>query len=226
MTRSAFNQSVTALALSLCVAAVVVLALPGQSVARRPNALCPPAGKTHLARGPHACTKSGRTSKSTPRGRAQPTAAGRRPNHTAGKHRTAKRQATRKRSARGRAKSPAAKSLTPALCEDGSAPPLAGNGSFSCDDESEPACENGSRPVTSSDGSHLVCEASGHGGESEALCEDGSSPLPAGNGHFSCDDESEPMCEDGTEPTLSSGQASLVCDVGPSKIGASFESVG
>jgi hypothetical protein len=44
-----------------------------------------------------------------------------------------------------------------ATCEDGSAPVMAGDGSFSCDDESAPGCENGSVPTLSSDRSTLVC---------------------------------------------------------------------
>ena len=46
-----------------------------------------------------------------------------------------------------------AQASLPATCEDGSAPVRAGDGSFSCDDESDPDCSNGSIPALSSDGS-------------------------------------------------------------------------
>ncbi len=44
-----------------------------------------------------------------------------------------------------------------ATCEDGSIPLRAGDGSFSCRDESAPGCENGSTPTLSSDRSTLLC---------------------------------------------------------------------
>jgi hypothetical protein len=47
-----------------------------------------------------------------------------------------------------------------AACEDGSTPGQAGDGTFSCDDESEPTCENGSEPTLSSDGTTLLCNVS------------------------------------------------------------------
>lgn len=47
-----------------------------------------------------------------------------------------------------------------AACEDGSTPSQSGEGSFSCDDESEPTCENGSEPTLSNDGTNLLCNVS------------------------------------------------------------------
>lgn len=44
-----------------------------------------------------------------------------------------------------------------AECEDGSAPERSGDGSFACEDESQPSCPDGSRPTPSDDGSMLVC---------------------------------------------------------------------
>jgi hypothetical protein len=51
-----------------------------------------------------------------------------------------------------------------ASCEDASAPErVAGNGAYGCGDGSRPACEGGSQPTLSDDGSMLVCLT--HGGE-------------------------------------------------------------
>jgi hypothetical protein len=50
-------------------------------------------------------------------------------------------------------------SSTEALCEDSSSPVSASDGSISCDDKSEPACENGSTPMLSATSSTLLCEA-------------------------------------------------------------------
>jgi len=52
---------------------------------------------------------------------------------------------------------------TEARCEDASSPVSAGDGQFSCDDESEPVCEDGSEPTPSSDGSRLLCDAGAPG---------------------------------------------------------------
>src|SRR5262249_28200721 len=62
-----------------------------------------------------------------------------------------------------KAKKPAAKApapapkLTPAVCEDGSAPARTASGSFSCEDGSAPACEDGSEPVRPSSSSAPMC---------------------------------------------------------------------
>jgi len=47
--------------------------------------------------------------------------------------------------------------FTPALCADGTAPTSLGEGSFSCDDGSEPGCKDGATPVIAADGASLVC---------------------------------------------------------------------
>jgi hypothetical protein len=47
----------------------------------------------------------------------------------------------------------------PPICEDESVPARAGDGSYACDDGSEPECEDGSSPTLSSDGSALICNA-------------------------------------------------------------------
>lgn len=56
--------------------------------------------------------------------------------------------------------SPASSSGLPeAVCLDGNTPLLSGDGSFSCQDGSEPTCEPGASAAPSSDGSVLLCEA-------------------------------------------------------------------
>jgi hypothetical protein len=87
--------------------------------------------------------------------------------------RRAKRTHTKTGAKRGSHGSKAGE-LVPAVCEDGNAPVLGAEGSFSCEDGSEPLCENGATPKRSSDGKSLVCavasepEASG----GEAQCEE------------------------------------------------------
>jgi hypothetical protein len=110
-----------------------------------------------------------------------------------------------------------APSQSEAVCEDGSAPIQAGDGSFSCVDESQPVCENGSVPTLSSSGTTLVCgaEPSVDSGVSEVTCEDGTAPVLGGDGYYSCVGSSGPGCEGTTVPTLSNGNWTSVCDVAP-----------
>jgi hypothetical protein len=127
------------------------------------------------------------------------------------KHAVGKRKKKSKHNSSER--TPAASTSPPATCEDASAPIPGGDGSYSCEDGSEPACASGVEPVRSSDGSKLLCpiETGAGQGAAVAICEDESSPLPAGGGSYSCDDGgSEPECEDGSSPTLSSA-STLVC---------------
>jgi hypothetical protein len=62
-----------------------------------------------------------------------------------------------------KAKKPAAKpsapapKLTPAECEDGSAPVRSASGSYGCEDGSEPACEDGSEAIRPSAASAPMC---------------------------------------------------------------------
>jgi hypothetical protein len=75
-----------------------------------------------------------------------------------------------------------APALAGAVCEDGSAPARAKGGSFSCDDGSEPTCENGAIPTRSGNGKTLVCpiifEEETSSGETE--CEEDTSGCSAG----------------------------------------------
>jgi len=210
MIASVPSRSIVVLALCAA-AAMALLALPGRSSAQVRNAPCAGAGTVDPPRAPHACVRSAHASKG--RAHAQPTARGRHPRHTAANRRAAKRRRAHG-PAKKRARPSTPVSLIPAICEDASRPLSTGGGRFSCDDESEPSCEDGSPPTPSRDGTRLECKVSARAGASEASCEDGSAPVPAGEGQPSCDDESEPACEDGTAPTPSS-DSSLVCDAGP-----------
>jgi hypothetical protein len=212
MARSLPSRSpIAALALALFIAAVAtLLALSPQPTAQARKAACPSSSAAHARRSHHACKQSKHTPKATRKSRPHA--------HSRVKVHRLKRVAGGKKAAKRKpagttAKPPAEANLTPAICEDGSSPVRARDGSFSCADESEPGCENGSAPAPSSDGASLVCGAArtGASGSSDATCEDGSAPLHGGDGSFSCADGSEPTCEDGSEPTLT-GDGALYCD--------------
>ncbi len=195
------------LALALSTAAIValLLALSPQAMAQARRASCPSGLTAHSKRGSSACARARLLSRPSrkSRGHSDSKVKGHHSKHSKkGKHKTkAKSKATSGTHA-----------LTPALCEDGSAPANEGGGSFSCADESEPTCSNGSTPVLSSNGQKLLCAVkAGGSAQTEAVCEDGSAPVPAGQGSFSCDDESMPVCEDGSIPAPSSSGSTLVC---------------
>jgi hypothetical protein len=204
------SRSLTAvLAVALSMAAIVLLLLLSpQALAH--NAACPSPLAIHLKHGTHACVQAKGAAKPAHRGRAHAHA---RPN-VKGHHSRYGAKKGKKKAAR---KKPPAHSQTPAVCGDGSTPVSEGGGSFSCADESEPECLNGSVPVLSSNHSALVCEVkAGAPSQSEAACEDGSAPIQAGDGSFSCVDESQPVCENGSIPTPSSSGTTLVCGAPPS----------
>jgi hypothetical protein len=73
-----------------------------------------------------------------------------------------------------KAGTPASQAAVSAQCEDGSAPVRAGDGSFSCDDGSEPECESGATPTPSRNGKSLLCPtpAESETVTSEAECEE------------------------------------------------------
>jgi hypothetical protein len=87
----------------------------------------------------------------------------------AGKHHT--KHTTKKT---GKAGTPASQAAVAAQCEDGSAPVRASDGSFSCDDGSEPECESGATPTPSRSGKSLLCPvaAESESVTSEAECEE------------------------------------------------------
>ena len=198
-----FLTATLALAVSMATI-VMLLALSPRAIAQARGASCPSSLAAHLRRGSSACAQAERASRPARKSRARshPKVKGHHKHSKKGKHKTkAKRKATSR-----------AHALAPALCEDGSAPVDEGGGSFSCADESEPACSNGSTPVLSSNGEKLLCAVKAGGSEDTgAVCEDGSAPVQVSEGSFSCDDESMPVCEDGSTPALSSSGSTLVC---------------
>ncbi len=206
MTVSACRRSLTAtlaLALSMATVVAVLLALSPRAMAQARSASCPSSLTAHPRRGSSACAQARRASAHARKGKGHSHARGHHSKHPKkGKHKTtAKKKAT-----------PRTHVLAAALCEDGSAPVNDGGGSFSCADESEPVCSNGSTPVLSSNGQKLLCAVeAGSSAQTEAVCEDGSAPVPAGDGSFSCEDESMPVCEDGSTPEISSSGSKLLC---------------
>ncbi|HEY4894688.1 MAG TPA: hypothetical protein VII01_01245 [Solirubrobacteraceae bacterium] len=84
-------------------------------------------------------------------------------------------------------------SVVPALCEDGSSPAGAANGSFECRGGSEPACENGAEPTQPAGSTTLLCPASSAGESSDAgegECEEACTAAPA-----QCEGTAESGCE-------------------------------
>jgi hypothetical protein len=142
--------SALALGLSLGVLAAAALLGPAQTLAQTHRATCPSSGAHSKAKHGHGCAKPARKGKS---------------------HRTAKHHAKRTKTKAG---SSASGAFVPARCEDGSLPVAAANGSFSCDDGSEPECENGAAPTRSSKDKKLLCPVSTHNepGAGEAECEE------------------------------------------------------
>jgi hypothetical protein len=192
-----------AFASALAVASVLaVLALSPQAMAQTRKAPCPSSAAAHLGTVVvRACARAARKR----RAHARPNV----------KRHHAKRAVGRKKK-RKRPRPSTVTGQIAASCEDASAPVPAGDGSFSCRDGSEPACEDGSSPTLSRNGSTLVCVFGrwGSAGSAEAVCEDGRAPNPAGNGSFSCGDGSEPSCEDGSNPTPSGEGSALLCGAG------------
>jgi hypothetical protein len=204
LTASVSRRSLTALlasALSM-MALLALLALSPQASAQARSASCPSSSiaRPEIA---HACAHAKRASRAAHKGKAHGRSKAKKHHKHASKGKT---KAARKRAAS------AAGATTAAVCEDGSAPVNDGGGSFTCADESEPACSNGAVPELSKSGTALVCPAKAtDSGSPEAVCEDASAPVRASDGSFSCDDESLPVCEDGSVPVPSSSGSTLIC---------------
>lgn len=86
--------------------------------------------------------------------------------------RAAKRHRKRRHGKRGRHRSRSGQTPTAARCEDGSAPTRTGEGSFSCEDGSEPECEDGATPTPAPGGQGLLCPVSSESTGREADCEE------------------------------------------------------
>jgi hypothetical protein len=160
-----------ALTLALSLAALVAALLgPTQTLAQARGSSCSGAhAKTKCTE--HACSQSSH------KGRAH---------HTSKCH--VKRTSTKKSPKTHQA-------TTPAYCEDASAPVRAMSGSFSCEDGSEPQCDEGAQPQRSANGKSLVCpvlpEEEPSAGETE--CEEGlGATCSAGDTSPAV---SEPTCE-------------------------------
>lgn len=170
-----------ALTLALTLSAFVVALMgPAQTLAQTRKAACPTsathAKKKHAAR----CTQPSRKSKAQTR-------------------HANRRRVKPNTKATGKTSPPAA----PALCEDGSTPVRAADGTFSCTDGSEPECEGDATPTASHSGHLLLCpvaaEAESSANESE--CEQEGSGCATGAGEEGCEtagsgDSSEFACED------------------------------
>ena len=110
------------------------------------------------------------------------------------KHHSQKTHKTKKPAAKAPAPAP---KLTPALCEDGSAPARSAAGSFACEDGSEPGCEDGSDSVRPSSSSAPMCRVPKP--EAETTCE----PNGECSAEFACEDSEEAVsgaqgCEHGS----------------------------
>jgi hypothetical protein len=169
---------------------------------------CPPPAGPHSKRTGHVCTTSKHAGSS----------------HHSAKHHHSAGHAVKKTGP----VAPAAATRVAASCEDGSAPLRAG-GTFSCADGSEPACQDGSTPVSSSDRSTLLCPSSKAGAETgcedisnpectfggsegEAACE-GAGASPAADGEVvSCELGDEPACEGAPGPGFSAGAMMSFCE--------------
>ncbi len=198
------------LVLALAITLLAMLLAPAGTLAKTRKGACQARSAAHAAR-----AKPRRSGCATRGGKATRGKQGRR---HAGRHAAKTHRKT----------APTEALLTPALCEDQSSPVRASDGSFSCDDGSEPGCEGESSPVRS--GSMLECAVSAGSPEpacgeetaesfcytgavesEEPVCEDGSAPATSSGGPPACDDGSEPHCEDASAPTRSAGHG-LVCD--------------
>jgi hypothetical protein len=158
------------LALSL---SVFVLALfgPAQTLAQTHKAACSTSAHAKK-RSAHACTQPSHRAKAQTR--------------HASKHHA---KHTSKKTGKGGTS--ASQATVPAQCEDGSAPVRAADGSFSCDDGSEPECEDGATPTASRNGNRLLCSApaESEAGSSEAECEEeglGCTTTGSGPGEQAC----------------------------------------
>jgi hypothetical protein len=146
----------------LCLVAAAMLLTPAPpATARAPGVACPSSAARHVERGAPACGRSARRSGLRARVRAKGHRAGQGVHRAKGHH--AKHEVRRVKRNKIRTTKPPAVTgrVGGAVCEDATAPILAGDGSVSCQDGSEPVCEGGAGATPSSDGSALVCEPAG-----------------------------------------------------------------
>jgi hypothetical protein len=185
------------LSAALAVAALaLLLSRPPATLGQAVRAGCS-SSTAHPARGVRACATGGHKTHARPKAKRH---------HI--KHAVAKKKAKNRSAARS-----AAPTQPPATCEDAAMPIHGSEGSYSCEDGSEPECASGAEPTPSS-GFELLCAVESDPARTPATCEDESTSLLLGDGSYSCEDGSEPECEDGSSPRLSSA-STLVCDAPP-----------
>jgi hypothetical protein len=187
------RRAYASLAPALCVLALLLVLCPQATAHER--ATCSSSSGRHQGHRALACGRPGHRS---------------RVHGSAGAKRHHSRHKALSVRSRGATRPPAAPTRVAALCEDGAAPILAGDGSVSCQDGSEPTCEGG---AASSDGSPPACSTAVASGLPPARCEDGSVPALTGEAFFSCQDGSEPQCEPGAGAVPSSDGSALVCQL-------------
>jgi hypothetical protein len=206
----------------LCLATVAVALALSPMATAAPRIACPHSSAHHLGQGTRAChpkTKGHHHAiYSTARGHhaTHSRAKGRHATHRkAHAHHVAQGVGSARGHTKGTATSPAAPDTSEAVCEDGSAPIVAGDGTVACQDGSEPMCEDGTAARPSSDGSTPVCETAPASGSvsTAARCEDGVAPILLGDGSFACEDGSEPTCEGTAQATPSSDGSAFVCEL-------------
>jgi hypothetical protein len=134
------------------------------------------------------------------RGKAARACASHKGKHKRKPHHGSKKREAAKSKAKGGALSPVI--LVPALCEDGSKPVRTGADGFSCEDGSEPSCEDNVAPRTSRNGKTLLCPAPG---EPEASAGEGES-------QGECEEEESLSCT----PVTESDSGEKVCETSPS----------
>lgn len=150
------RAAVAALTCLLLALGALLAAAAAAKTSHSPKTAC--AGAAHAAR--HARHSSAsRCAKAKAKARTRKPGKGARAKRSAGKH-AAKPGAT-------------VVFLTPATCEDETTPTRAADGSYACDDGSEPTCEDGSAPVRLSGTGQPMCRLSpGQASEGqEAQCE-------------------------------------------------------
>lgn len=189
MTSRPSARLTTALTLALSLLALGVTLLgPAQTLAQTRKACSKPTSQTKTKHAAGACTKSSRRSKKT--------------RHSSRHH--AKPAPTKKAP---KTSTPASASVLPARCEGGEAPVRAADGTFSCNDGSEPECEDGATPTASHKGTRLVCpvstEADAESSSTGAECEEEGLACNAGAGEQPCEtsgsDGSSFSCEADSE---------------------------
>jgi hypothetical protein len=102
-------------------------------------------------------------------------------------------------------------SVPTAACEDGSRPVPSSEEGYVCEDGSEPTCPDGFELKSASANGAPSCAAAAGSVSEAASCEDGSEAIETETNFYTCDDGSEPSCVAGGEPEPSASGNTLVC---------------